>query len=105
MPEQTDDLVDVESIVETVDDKLMVEAADDVRCREVDPQVTLLDGSNEKLDSVGQSLEPLPALCLPDYAHIYAARKEVSISQVAEEKSDDLLCNGEVTEPPDDREN
>ena len=101
VPVHTNEPVDVECTAETVDDKLMVEAAD-VECEEVKLQVTLLDGSNGKLDSVGQSLEPLPALCLPDYAHIYAARKEVSISQVAEEKSDDLLCNGEVTEPPDD---
>ena len=99
MPEHTDDPVDVESIVETVDDKLIVEGADDVKCQEVDPQVTLLDGSNEKLDSVGQSLEPLP-----DCPHDYVAEKEAPSSQFAEKKSDHLLCLGEVTEPepPDD---
>ena len=94
VPKHTDDPVDVESIVETVDDKLIVEGADVVKCQEVDPQVALLDGSNETLDSVGESLEPLP-----DCAHDYVSENEVPSSHVAEKKSVHLLCHNEVTEP------
>ena len=96
VPKHSDEPVDVECTVDDVDNKLMVEAAD-VELEQVKPQVILPDGLDERLDSVDQSLEPVP-----DSAHDYDAEKEVSISQVAEEISDDLLCHGKATEPPDD---
>ena len=57
----------------------------------------LLDGLDERMKLVGQSLESIL-----DCAY-YAADKEVSVSQVADQqKTDDPLRNGRVTEPPDD---